>query len=120
MSEKIIVGGVDEVLEAAMADVEAAVAAVEAALAAPTLLKAIQTSGTIATGPGKLWFAIWAGAGGGPEPYFRLSDGGAQFLNMYGELKKAYIIAPAIPIPFAGALTVSTDARSACFGYTLD
>ncbi len=96
---------------------ETAVVALPGAL--PTLHMATGT-GQKAAESGKLYYAVWSGAGGGPEPRFRLADAGGTFFDAYSELKVCVVLAPATPMPFTTSLTVTSDARTCNVGYTLD
>ncbi len=109
-------GGLVAVLDKIKA-VETAIAALPAAL--PALRKANGTGQKVAES-GKLYYVVWAGAGGGPEPRIRLADDTSTFFDMYSELKVCVVLAPAIPIPFSGHLTITSDARTVSIGYTLD
>ncbi len=77
-------------------------------------------TGVKANESGKLYYAVWSGAGGGPEPRFRLADAGGTFFDAYSELKVCVVLAPATPMPFTTSLTVTSDARTVNVGFTLD
>ncbi len=119
MGVNIISGGAPSTtaLETAIADVETAVAALP--VSPPSLRKATGTGQKVSES-GKLYYVVWAGAGGGPEPRIRLADDTSTFFDTYSELKVACILAPASPIPFSGNLTITSDARTVNIGYTLD
>lgn len=101
----------------AVGNVETAIAALPAA--PPALHMAIGTGEKVAES-GKLYFIVWAGPGGGPEPRMQLADSGSTFFDTYSELKVCVVLAPAIPMPFTGNLTITSDARAVAIGYTLD
>ncbi len=96
-----------------------AIEAVETAIAKPAMRKATGTGQKI-TENAKLYYVVWAGAGGGPEPRMRLADNSGTFFDMYSELKVCVVLAPAEPIPIVGQLTITSDARKVSIGYTLD
>ena len=109
-------GGLVALLDKVKA-VETAIAALPAALPA---LRMSTSTGQIAAESGKIYLIIWSGAGGGPEPRYRLSDAGGTFFDTYSELKVCVVVTPATPIPFTTSLTVTTDARTTLVGYILD
>ncbi len=101
-----------------------AIEAVETAVGllpvSPPSLRTATGTGQKVSENGKLYYIVWAGAGGGPEPRMRLADTGGTFFDMYSELKVCVVLAPATPIPFTGNLTITSDARTVSIGYTLD
>ncbi len=109
-------GGLVAVLDKIKA-IETAVAALPGTK--PAMRMATGTGQKI-TGDAKLYYVIWAGAGGGPEPRMRLADATGTFFDMYSELKVAVVVAPAEPIPIDTQLTITSDARTVSIGYTLN
>lgn len=111
VNAKIVLG------TAVMTNVETAVALLPVA---PPSLRMATGTGEKVSESGKLYFIVWSGAGGGPEPRMRLADSGSTFFDTYSELKVCVVLAPAIPMPFTGNLTITSDARTVAIGYTLD